>query len=226
VQGGFLSVSEIWRAIRKDMLVELRDRRSIFVVIAFGVTTTISAGIASGGAVLGTNERALLLWIITFFSAMIALAHSFTREEERGTALLLRISLSPGAVFTAKLVFNIFFFALIQMIITAVFVFFLEGPIASPDFFMMTIFSAGLALSSASTILSAMAAKSAMKGALFPVISLPVLLPVLIGAIRATALCFDQRIVAVPSEIVFFLAFSGALISISFLIFPHIWNNE
>jgi heme exporter protein B len=219
-------VSEIRRAIRKDILVELRDRRSIFVVISFAVTTTISAGIASGGATLGTNERALLLWIITFFSAMIALAHSFTREEERGTALFLRISLSPGAVFLAKLMFNIFFFALLQLIITAAFVFFLEGPIASPGFFMMTIFSAGFALSSASTVLSAIAAKSAMKGALFPVISLPVLLPVLIAAIRATGLCFEQSDISLPSEILFFLAFSGALISISFLIFPYIWNNE
>jgi heme exporter protein B len=91
---------------------------------------------------------------------------------------------------------------------------------------MMTIFSAGFALSSASTVLSAIAAKSAMKGALFPVISLPVLLPVLIAAIRATGLCFEQSDISLPSEILFFLAFSGALISISFLIFPYIWNNE
>jgi len=206
--------------------VEFRERRSLFIVLSFAITTTISSGIASAGTSIGAHERALLLWIILFFTAMIGLAHSFTREEERGTALFLRLHSSPSSVFFSKLIFNICFFAFLEAITASAFVFFHEGEIASPVPFAITVMLGGFALSSASTVLSAIAAKSSMRGALFPVISFPVLLPVLISAIRATALSFDRQDISVMSEGIFFLAFSGALISISFLIFHQIWMTE
>ncbi len=207
-------------------MVEFRERRSVFIVLSFALTTTISSGIASAGTLLGARERALLLWIIMFFSAMIGLAHSFTREEERGTSLFLRLTSTPSAVFFSKLIFNIFFFALLECIISFAFIFFHEGDISSPGMFIIIIACGGLAIASASTALSAIAARSAMRGALFAVISFPVLLPVLIAAIRVTSMCFERQNIASSSEIIFFLAFSGALVSISYLIFPHIWNNE
>lgn len=217
---------EIRRLIRKDLLVEFRERRSIFIVLSFAISTTLSSAIASAGTSLGAWERAILLWIIIFFAGIIGLAHSFTREEERGTSLFLRLTSTPAAVFFSKLIFNICFFTLLEVVIVSAFVFFHEGEVPSPFIFITIILGGGFALSSAATVLSAIAARSAMKGALFAVISFPVLLPVLIAAIRATALCFERHTISVASEMIFFLAFSGALISISYLIFPHIWNNE
>lgn len=225
-QGGYRSVREIFRLLRKDLLVEFRDKRAVFIVLSFAVITTLSSGIASAGTLLGSLERALLLWMIIFFTAMIGLAHSFTREDERGTSLLLRLTSNHSAVFFSKLIFNIIFFEILETVIASAFVFFHEGEISSPDIFIITILCGGLALASAATALSAIAAKSAMKGALFAVISFPVLLPVLIAAIRTTAVSFERRDVSVSSEVIFFLAFSAALVSISYLIFPHIWDNE
>lgn len=224
--GGYCSVGEIIRLLRKDLMVEFRERRAVFIVLSFAIVTTLSSGIASAGTILGSQERALLLWIIMFFSAMIGLAHSFTREEERGTSLFLQLTSTPSAVFFSKLIFNILFFALLESVIASAFVFFHEGRVSSPVMFILIVLFGGLALSSAATSLSAIAAKSAMRGALFAVISFPVLLPVLIAAIRATADCFERQDIVLSSEIIFFLAFSTALVSISYLIFPYIWHNE
>ncbi|MCX7679487.1 MAG: heme exporter protein CcmB [Spirochaetes bacterium] len=217
---------EIIRLLLKDIRVELREPNTLLIVASFALSTTIATAIASGGVQIGNFERSLIYWLTTFFSAMMSMSHSFTREEERGTAFFLHLIASSYAVFLSKLIFNTIFFIIIQGIITAAFLFFIEGLVASWKYFLLIAFSGGIALATSSTILSAIAAKSSTRNALFPVIALPILLPILIAAIHATAESFENYKMLFPREIIFFLAFSLALFSISILIFPYIWNSE
>lgn len=225
-KGGSILEREIIRLLQKDIHIEMREQSSIIIVFAFAIMTTIATGIATSGSIFGTLERSLLYWIITFFSAMISLSHAFTREEERGTAFFLQLIASPTAIFISKWIFNIILFAFIQLVITACFVFFIEGTILQWKYFLMIAFTGGFALATSATILSAIAAKSSMQRALFPIIAFPILLPVLISGIHATTKTFENHQLPFPNEIIFFLAFSAALFLISILIFPYIWKNE
>ncbi len=219
-------VKDIIRNMRKDFRVEFREKSALQIAFSFAFIATLSVGLVMGGASTGARERSIILWLIMFFSAMSGLAHAFVREEEKGTALLLRLTSSPSAVFTAKLLFNLAFFLALQFLITLLFVFFVEGDVASPFPFALTILSGGTALASASTILSAMAARAGVRGALFPVMSLPITLPVLFAATGATAEAMERPGLAPGGDIIFLLAFSGAIIAVSYLVFEYIWIDE
>ncbi len=217
---------DVIRNLTKDIRVELRERSAVAIALAFAAVSTIAAGIVTGGAALGALERSIILWLILFFSAMSGLSHIFVREEERETALLLRLTSTPGAVFTAKLIFNLLFFLALLLCVTPLFVFFIEGDIASPGAFAGVILAGGTALASAATVLSSMAAKAGGRASLFTVISFPVMLPVLMTAVASTAACMDRSAYAALGDIGFLLAFSGAVIAVSYLIFEYIWTGE
>jgi heme exporter protein B len=90
----------------------------------------------------------------------------------------------------------------------------------------MIIFSGGVSISSATTILGAMVSKAGGKGSLFTVISFPIILPVLWIAISTTSVAIEKAGASDYSNILFFLAFPGVLISLSFLLFRYIWVEE
>lgn len=218
--------SDVIRNLKKDLRVELREKSALYIAFAFAFISTLAVSLVAGGAALGARERALLFWLIMFFSAMSGLSHIFVREEERGTSLLLRLSSAATSVLTAKLLFNMLFFLALQAVIAPLYVFFMEGTVASPAGFAVAALSGGAALASAATVLSAIAAKSGARGSLFTVISFPVMLPVLITAAGATASSIETPGIIAGKEAVFLLAFSGAMIAVSYLIFEYIWIDE
>jgi heme exporter protein B len=211
--------------IRKDFTVEFRSRFAVSVAAAFAAITTLSVSLAAGGAPLAPTVHAILYWIIVFFSAMSGLAHIFTREEEEGTSLLLRLVAPPEAVFTAKLIFNCAMLFTLAIIITPLYLFFLNVTLPGPGFIALA--AAGtFAIAASSTVLAAIVARAGGKAALFTVISFPILLPVLWISIRASSALLSGAHAAVTESVLFLLAFSGALVAVSYMLFEHIWSEE
>jgi heme exporter protein B len=71
-----------------------------------------------------------------------------------------------------------------------------------------------------------MVSKAGGKGSLFTIISFPIILPVLWIAISATSAAIEKSGASDYGNTLFFLAFSGVLISLSFLLFRYIWVEE
>ena len=150
----------------------------------------------------------------------------FVREEEQGTSLFLRMNSLVDAVYISKLIFNILFFLVIQILVTALFLFFFQIEIQHSILFFLSIFSGGLALSSSTTILGAMVAKAGGKGSLFTVISFPIILPVLWVSISLTESAIDSVKFPGYGNVIFLLAFAGFLSLISIILFKFIWMEE
>ncbi len=216
-------LSEIFRNLRKDFRVEFRNRAAINISIAFAGITTLAISLTAGGVSFSPRVQSIMLWIIMFFSAMNGLAHIFIREEEERTSLFLRLNSSLESVFLSKLLFNFIFFLILQVVICPLYIFFLQVDVKSPLLFLLILVSGGIAISSSTTILGAMVSKAGGKGSLFTVISFPILLPVLWIAITSTTDALEKRASAGFGNTLFFLAFSGVIISISFLLFKYIW---
>ncbi len=80
--------SRIFKNLRKDFLIEFRNRSAVNISFAFAGITTLSVSLACGGAALSPQIHSVLLWIIIFFSGMSGLSHIFIREEGEDFALL------------------------------------------------------------------------------------------------------------------------------------------
>jgi heme exporter protein B len=219
-------LKDIIRNLKKDLKIEFRNSSALNISMAFAGISTLAISLATGGVPFSVKLQAVVLWIIMFFSAMNGLAHIFTREEEERTSLFLRLNTSLESIFLSKLIFNFLFFLVLQMVVCPLYIFFLQIEVKSPFLFMLIVFSGGISISSATTILGAMVSKAGGKGSLFTVISFPIILPVLWIAISKTSEAMGKAGASDYGTVIFFLAFSGVIISLSFLLFRYIWVEE
>jgi len=218
--------SRIIKNLRKDFLIEFRNRSALNISFAFAGITTLSVSLACGGASLSSQVNAVLLWVIIFFSGMSGLSHIFIREEEEKTALFLSLCSDPENIYLSKLLFNIILFACITALVTPLYLFFMQVVPVYILYFISTVAAGSLAVSSITTILGAMVAKAESRGSLFTVISFPVMIPVLWISIKLTADSIEGGAPPEVRSILFLLAFSGVIISVSYLVFKFIWTEN
>jgi heme exporter protein B len=215
--------NRIYKHLKKDILVEFRNRSAVNISFAFAGITTIAVSLASGGIRLDANIQSILFWIIIFFSGMSGLAHTFIREEEERTALFLAIHSIPEEVYISKLLFNLVFFIFIALVVSPLYIFFMHAIPVHFTHFCLTVLFGSIAIASVSTILGAIVSKAENRGTLFTVISFPLMLPVLWIAIMNTTASLEPGAAPGFQSILFLLAFSGVIISASYLSFKFIW---
>jgi heme exporter protein B len=172
---------------RKDAASELKTRYAMNAVLMFVLVAVAVIAFSSAGEKITNGIAASMLWIVMFFSAMTGLQRSFVSEEERGTSLLLSLHAPSLAVYFGKLLFNMALTVVLYgLATTAFFVFIGDVAIRSPLLFATSFLLGSLATASATTIIAAIIAKANAKTALFPVLSFPALLPLLLPGVETT----------------------------------------
>lgn len=212
---------------QKDFHSELRTRYAInslamFIIVAISVilfsigNENISPGLTGG-----------LFWVVIFFSAMSGLSRAFVSEEERGTSLTLQLIASPATVFTGKLLFNMILVFLMNIVITLLYsMLFAEFIIQNYLLFFLTFVFGNIGIAISSTLIAAIIAKAGSKGTLYPVLSFPILLPLILTSVKLTSFAID----GIPiSEAVFELAivlcYDIIMIAASYMLFDFIWKD-
>jgi heme exporter protein B len=217
-------VSKAFAVFAKDLRLELRSRYALNAILMFGVTTLAVVSFSLGQAGLPPKLLAALFWIIMFFSAMSGLAHVFIREEESGTALVLKLRAEPDAVYWGKLIFNFTLLAIMTVIITPMFFIFTDAPTGNLSAFLVVLILGVIGLCGATTIIAAIIAKVAVKGALFAVLSFPVLVVLLLLLVGASTKALDGRALAdIFTEIQGLVAYCVVMITASILLFKFVW---
>ena len=211
----------------KEIASELRTRYALNALLMFVVTTLAIIVFSLGSEHVPIEIYCGTLWVIIFFSAMSGLSRTFVTEEERGTTLLLQLITSSNSVLLGKLLYN-FLLNLIISVFTALSyqVIFEDFVIKTGLIFWVTILLGTMGLASASTILAAIVAKANAKGTLFPVLSFPVLVPILLTAIKSTILSVEGGTFteALPDFQVL-LSFTVVIITVSILLFDFVWKD-
>ncbi len=218
---------QIAAVFEKDVRSEIKTRYALNAVLMFVLTTVAMIVFSTADEKLTNGLAAGILWVIMFFSAMTGLAKTFVSEEERGTGMLLRISTAPTAVYFGKLFFNILLTILLYG--TAVVLFFLFVPgvyIRTPSLFAAVFVLGGIATASAVTLIAAIIAKANTKSALFPVLSFPVLLPLVLAGVESTyqalaGIAFGQA----QSNLIILACYSIVLIAVSSMLFDFVWKE-
>jgi heme exporter protein B len=175
----------------RELRQELRRRTSLSAVLFFAAAGLTLISFAITTLAVAPADRAKLdagmLWILLFFSAASGLPRSFVREEETGTALALRKIAAGEAVLFGKFLFNFLLFLAICAVAAPLLALLQSWPIASPWAFAVTLVLSGLGLSLVSTFLSAIVSRAGQKDLLFVLTAFPLVLPLLLPAVEATA---------------------------------------
>jgi heme exporter protein B len=210
----------------KDVRAELRNRAALNSILLFSITAMVVVAFAVGVQKPAPLLKAALLWVVLFFAAFSGLSHVFIHEEETGTATALRLSASATAIYIGKLAFNMLLLLVIIVVVVPMFVIMLDLQLDRPFAFLAVIGSGGLALGAGATIVAAIVAKARGKGALYGALGFPILLPLLMMAVRATQLTMtDVSNVDIARDLVGLASFGIMLITMSLVLFPFLWEE-
>src|ERR1700689_1884627 len=219
-----------WQGVlRKDLRVEFRTRYGVSTVIMVLLITVAFILYSTPGEQLQPSILSALLWIALFFGAMTGLARSFVSEEERGTALMLRLYASGESVFIGKLVYNLGLMLALAISAVVFFQFFFSRDFHIRDWaaFGLQLMLGAIGIAAVSTILSALIGRASQKGALLPILALPVLLPLVIATTDATRIALESTsaLTSARGDILILFSFDIAMILVSYVLFDVIWKD-
>lgn len=219
-------ISKTIAVYAKDIRLELRSRYAVSIVLMFAISTLVIISFAVGQAGLNPKVQAALLWVILFFSAMAGLAQTFIKEEESGTALALRLSTEPVAVFLGKFLFNLTLLTFITAIVTPLFFVMTEASTERVGLFVLPLVLGVFGLCTSTTLIAAIIAKASTKGALFSVVSFPLLIPLLLMLVGATAkLLANEGFEEIAMETQGLAAYSVVMMVASLMLFRFVWRD-
>ncbi|MDR3708934.1 MAG: heme exporter protein CcmB [Capsulimonadaceae bacterium] len=178
-------VTEAAAVFVKEWVSEWRTRVSLSSVGLFAACSlTLIALALRGGAAPGREAAAALLWIVIFFTAATGLGRSFVHEEERGTALALRLSARATAVWAGKYVANATVLTLLTAIASPMLVAMLGIRVVNVPLFFFVLLLGVLALAAVMTLTAALVAQATARSGLLAALSFPVLAPVLLAGVH------------------------------------------
>jgi len=212
---------------RKEIAMEFRSRIALSALFLFMVITISTIAFTTAGERIEKYIASALLWIVLFFGSMTGLSRTFVMEEERGTSLLLKLSSRPIEVFFGKLLFTITLSMALSILGAGLFLFFLPSIIiGNMLLYWIMVIILSVCMASGITAIAAIISKANGKGALFPVLSFPVLLPPALLGIEALSMAIHgANISEAGSTIIVLLSYAGIMISVSSLLFEFIWND-
>ena len=178
-----------WAVVWKDVIVERRSKETINAVLFFSVLLLFVFEFT-----LGADRERLasvlpgLLWLGVLLAGLLGLGRGFVleRENECWEALLLTPG-DKGAVYVGKLVGNLLLMGVVETVMVTLFTVFMNVDIGRAMPGLLLVLALGtLGIAAVGTLFGAMTAHVRARELLFPVLLLPVLVPVLLATVKAT----------------------------------------
>lgn len=181
----------MWRDVRlvagKDLRIEWRSRVATGQVAPFAILVLVLFGFA-----LDADTEALrtftggLYWATVLFAAVLAIQRSFGLESADGNRDALRLSgLEPAAIFLGKAAALALQLLLLEVLLGAGVTILYDPSLEDPLLAVATAGVATIGIAAAGTLYGVLAAGLRVRETILPILLLPVLAPVLIGATRA-----------------------------------------
>jgi heme exporter protein B len=221
------SIASTWAMVVKDVRSELRTRYALNALLMFVVTSVATILFALREDELNPEILSGMFWVVIFFTAMSGLSRIFVSEEERGTTLTLQLVASPSVVYFGKLIFNSGLTLMLSSAVTILYVVVFPSFIIKSVFiFGFTVFLGSLGFASAATMIAAVIAKANTKGTLYPVLSFPILIPLLMTVMKSTARALDGELfTAASGEFQILVSYLLVMTAGSYLLFDYVWKE-
>jgi heme exporter protein B len=178
-----------WIVVWKDVLSERRSKESLNALIFFSILLLFVFQFALGPE-RARVEAALpgLLWLGFILAGLLAFGRTFLVERENDC--WEGLVLSPGdksAIYLGKLAGNVLLMAVVEAVLLVLFTVFFGLDFTGVLPALCLVLALGtLGLAAVGTLFGAITAQLRARELLFPVLLLPAVVPILLGAVSAT----------------------------------------
>ncbi len=185
-------MSAAWAVLRKDLRVVWRDRVGWLTTGAFATASVLTYSFAFDLA--SRDVRPLLpgvLWTTFLFAGIFASSQAFQREVEQGTLDAMLISPVPASmIYLGKVLSSVIALLAIEVALLVLATILFDITLITAELTLIVLVGT-VGYVSLTTLLSTMGSRLSSRAMILPVLALPLLVPMLIGAVRATGAALD-----------------------------------
>jgi heme exporter protein B len=179
--------------VRKDFKLEARAFESVPAMLMFSVTTFVLFHFGLDRAALAGDLAAGVLWVTLLLAAVLGMNRLFATEHEQGgfDGFLLA-PVDRTALFVAKATVLFAFLVAVEVIAVPAFALLLlePGPGQALPELLAVLALADVGIAVIGTLVGALGVQTRARELMVPLLALPLLIPVVIGAAEATAPLF------------------------------------
>jgi heme exporter protein B len=161
------------------------------------------------------------LWVAFVFASMLGLGRTIAVEREKGTMdRLLLCPVDRKAVYLAKLLGNMLFIGVVEIVALPIFAVLFDVPLFFGPLLSIVLLGT-LGIAAVGTLFAAMAAATQARELLLPILVFPLIVPIVIAAVRATGTLLVPA-ANEPPWLGLMAAFDVIFLSVSMLTFEYI----
>lgn len=214
----------MWAIVWKDVSAEWRSRELFSAMLVFSLLVVFIFNFA-----LDLNPKILqdvtagVLWATFAFAGTLGLNRSMAVEKDRGCLDgLLLAPVDRSAIYFGKVIANLVFMLVVEVIVLPLFSIFYNVNLFNPGLLLVVVLgSIGYVV--VGTLLASMSIQARTRDVLLPILLFPVVLPVIISAVRAsTYFLQSQPMDLIWPNINLLIAFDIIYIALSYMVFDYV----
>jgi heme exporter protein B len=211
--------------LRKDLRIEWRTRESLASVFVLGVLLLVVFSVAHDPEPEAAPTLApAVLWVTFVFTGLLGVQRGFLLERENDClAGLLSAPLDPAAIYAGKLAANVVLLGVTQAIVVPLVGLFLHldlWPVLPGVVVVLLLGNLGFA--ALATLFAAVAVRTRAREVMLPLLLLPLLVPLLIGAVQATRSVLADGLAGARAGLAVLGAFDVVFLVAGWLLFPYV----
>jgi heme exporter protein B len=213
--------------LNKELKIELRKKSVIAAIglylfsLAFICYLTFKLKQAS----ISEITWSALFWLTILFSLINSVAKSFIGER-KGLSIYYYSVVSPHAIIVSKIVYNSVLSFVLSLTGYLLFTVFLTNPVQDNSLFIVTLILTSIGFASSLSLLSGISAKASNSNILMAVLSFPVVIAILLLAIKITKNAVDGLDRASSyDELLNLVAINCIMGALAYVLFPYIWRS-
>jgi heme exporter protein B len=218
------SLNKVLTIVWKDLVAELRTKEMFSSMFVFALLLIVIFNFSFELRIEKVAEVAPgVLWVTFAFAGTLELNRSLSLEMEEGCLDgLLLAPMERSAIYFGKMLGNLIFISAIEALMLPIFSALFDLNLIQPTL-LPTIFLGTLGFAAVGTLLSAMAVNTRAREVMLPVLLFPIILPVVIAAVKVTAGILD----GLPLDdlvhwLRFLIAFDIIFLVVSYMTFDYV----
>jgi heme exporter protein B len=208
----------------KDLAAELRSRELFSAMMVFSLLVIVIFNFALELDI--ATRRSVtsgVLWVTFAFAGTLGLNRSMSMEKEQGCLDgLLLAPVDRASIYFGKAISNLFFMLVVEAITLPVYSFLYGVNLFNPGL-LAIILLGSIGYTAVGTLLAAMSVQTRTRDMLLPILLFPVVLPVLIAAVKASgAILSGDDVSTVLPWLNLLIVYDVIFIAVAFMGFEYV----
>jgi heme exporter protein B len=210
----------------KDLSAELRSRELLSAMLVFALLVILIFNFALDLDPATRRQSTItsgVLWVIFVFAGTLGLNRSMAIEKDRGCLDgLLLAPVDRSAIYFGKTLGNLIFMLMVELIVLPIYSLLYNVNLFNPGL-LVVILLGSIGYVAVGTLLAAMAVQARTRDILLPILLFPVVLPVILAAVKASTGFLDgSEMDVIRPWLNLLIAYDIIFSAVAFMVFDYV----